>query len=162
MSKLNETKNSLPEGARVELVGLLNARLAETIDLELSAKQAHWNVKGPHFSQLHALFEDAYKEASGWGDLLAERAVALGGIAQGTIASVASKSGLSAFPDDAVGETPYLNAYTDALAAFSKRLREAIVTAERLDDAATADVFTEVVRASDKRLWMVEAHLARR
>ena len=43
------TKNDLKSDAKKESIDLLNARLADAIDLALITKQAHWNVKGPHF-----------------------------------------------------------------------------------------------------------------
>src|SRR5436309_13903521 len=57
-TKLFATKNDLPEDKRVEVIGLLNQRLAEAIDLQTQCKQAHWNVKGPSFIGLHKLFDD--------------------------------------------------------------------------------------------------------
>ena len=80
----HSTRNDLPAATRARVGVLLNARLADTIDLQLQAKQAHWNVKGPNFIALHELFDkvaDAAEEAS---DMLAERLVALGGRAEGT------------------------------------------------------------------------------
>src|SRR3984885_10012556 len=52
-----ETLNDLPEETRAELINLLNQRLADAIDLQTQAKQAHWNVKGPSFIALHELFD---------------------------------------------------------------------------------------------------------
>jgi len=42
------TKNDLSEGIRVKVIELLNARLADAIDLQTQSKLAHWNVKGPN------------------------------------------------------------------------------------------------------------------
>ena len=67
------TKNDLPESTRAAVVRLLNQRLAESIDLQLQAKQAHWNVRGPHFYQLHKLFDQVAEEVSEFTDLIAER-----------------------------------------------------------------------------------------
>ena len=63
----HSTRNDLPAATRARVGVLLNARLADTIDLQLQAKQAHWNVKGPNFIALHELFDkvaDAAEEAS--------------------------------------------------------------------------------------------------
>ncbi len=57
--KLLPTQNNLPELTRREIIELLNRQLADAIDLGLQAKQAHWNVKGPHFVGLHELFDKA-------------------------------------------------------------------------------------------------------
>ncbi len=65
MTTIHPTRNDLPETARREMSSLLNAHLADGIDLALQAKQAHWNVKGPHFLPLHELFDKLYDEAAG-------------------------------------------------------------------------------------------------
>src|SRR2546425_6460404 len=54
----HETMNDLPENVRSQVSDLLNNRLAEAIDLQTQAKQAHWNVKGPQFIALHKLFDE--------------------------------------------------------------------------------------------------------
>lgn len=58
-----ETRNDLPESTRAAVIKLLNERLAASIDLQLQAKQAHWNVKGPNFVGLHELFDKVAGEA---------------------------------------------------------------------------------------------------
>src|SRR5262245_53754176 len=92
------TRNDLPEGARKKLCDLLNARLADAIDLGLQVKQAHWNVKGPQFIALHELFDSTYTIVVEGVDDLAERAVQLGGTADGTLQQVAKRSTLSPYP----------------------------------------------------------------
>jgi starvation-inducible DNA-binding protein len=52
-----ETSHDLPQATRRSVIDLLNAHLADAIDLQLQAKQAHWNVKGPNFVGLHELFD---------------------------------------------------------------------------------------------------------
>ena len=84
-SRLYPTKNDLPEAARREAVELLNQRLADCIDLQTQCKQAHWNVKGPTFIALHKLFDEINEDVEEYVDLIAERVVQLGGIAEGTV-----------------------------------------------------------------------------
>ncbi len=157
---LIETKNDLSAKTRQTVVELLNANLASAIDLSLQAKHAHWNVRGPHFFSLHELFDKVYEESVEWVDLIAERAVQLGGTAQGTLAHVTERTAL---PAAKTPRTPsgsaYVHATADALAAFAKSVRAAIAAADAAGDADTADLFTEVSRGADKMLWMVEAHL---
>src|SRR5437870_12822265 len=81
----HETMNDLPENVRSQVSDLLNNRLAEAIDLQTQVKQAHWNVKGPQFIALHKLFDEINDAAVEYVDLLAERAVQLGGTAEGKI-----------------------------------------------------------------------------
>src|SRR5258706_457630 len=82
--KMYETENDIPEQRRSELNALMNQRLADAVDLQMQMKQAHWNVKGPHFIGLHELFDKIDEAVEAYVDLIAERIVQLGGIAEGT------------------------------------------------------------------------------
>lgn len=158
-TSLNPTKNSLKGATREKVVALLNARLADGIDLQLQAKQAHWNVKGPNYIALHELFDEIAGHVKTYVDDLAERAVALGGTAEGTTQAVASKTTLPAYPVAAQKWSTHVERLSGALAAFGKNVRGAIDTAEDLGDAGTADLFTEISRGVDKWTCFVEAHL---
>jgi starvation-inducible DNA-binding protein len=153
------TKNDLPEATRAKAVGLLNARLADAVDLQTQTKQAHWNVKGPHFIGLHELFDKVNEEVEDYVDGIAERAVQLGGVAEGTARTAAARSTLPEYPAKAVDGRSHVEALSSALAAFGKAARKAIDEANELGDLDTADLFTEVSRGVDKWLWFVEAHL---
>ncbi len=134
-------------------------RAPGTADLERQAKQAHWNVKGPNFIALHELFDKVAEAAEEFTDLLAERATALGGIAEGRLQVVAGHSTLPPYPNEIVAEREHVDVLSTALAVFGKAAREAIDEAARFGDADTADVFTEISRETDKQLWLVETHL---
>src|SRR5438046_7766836 len=92
------TLNDIPESTRGQVIDLLNQRLADAIDLQLQTKQAHWNVKGPQFIALHKLFDELHDAALEYVDLLAERVIQVGGIAEGTGAIVAERSELPQYP----------------------------------------------------------------
>ena len=154
-----KTKNDLPEGARAKAVELLNARLADCKDLQTQVKQAHWNVKGPGFISLHLLFDKINDDVEEYVDEIAERAVQLGGVAEGTARMVAKRSSLPEYPANAADGRSHVEALSSALAAFGKSARKAIDQANELSDLDTADVFTEVSCGIDKWLWFVEAHL---
>ena len=157
-TKLIPTQNNLREPIRRAMIDLLNQQLADVLDLGLQAKQAHWNVKGPHFIGLHELFDKVAEELEELTDEIAERAVEMGGIALGTIQVVSKKSRLSAYPVDLAAGKGHITALSKALAKFGASARAAIDTAANAADADTADLFTEVSRGVDKLLWMVEAH----
>ena len=157
--RLQFTRNDIPESTRHKCVSLLNETLASGIDLALQAKQAHWNVKGPDFLQLHELFDKLRDGADEWVDMLAERAVQLGGVAEGTTGVVAERTKLAKYPLDIFRGADHLSAIARSLATFAKTVRDGIDTADEAHDAATADVFTEISRGADEMLWMVEAHL---
>ena len=158
---LHHTQNDLPAQTRAAIIPILNARLAETIDLLHQAKQAHWNVKGRNFVALHKLFDEIAEAADEHMDLIAERAVQLGGTAEGTIQLSARRSELEPYPLDISDEQDHVAAMSAALAAYGKRVRQAIDQSDDLADKDTADMFTEISRAADKHLWFVESHLDR-
>jgi starvation-inducible DNA-binding protein len=154
-----KTKNDLPETVRVKVIELLNARLADCKDLQTQTKQAHWNVKGPHFIGLHELFDKINEEIDEYVDEIAERAVQLGGVAEGTARVVAKRSTLPEYPLNIADGRAHVDALSSVLAAFGKLARKAIDESNDLGDLDTADLFTEVSRGIDKWLWFVEAHL---
>ena len=154
-----ETSNDLPPIARRSAIELLNEHLVDAIDLQLQAKQAHWNIKGPNFVGLHDLFDRVAAQAGEFADLIAERGVALGGVARGTVQVVSSHSKLREYPLDICDWRAHVRAMQDGLATFGRGARRAIDEAAALNDADTADLFTEISRDADKSLWMVEAHI---
>jgi starvation-inducible DNA-binding protein len=153
------TRNDLSREAREEMVALLNQQLADTFDLFSQTKQAHWNVKGAQFLQLHELFDKLAAELAGYTDMIAERATTLGGLAQGTVRMSAANSQLAECELDVTDSLPTVEALAERYAALARSTRQAIESADGLDDADTADLFTEVSRGLDKALWFLEAHL---
>jgi starvation-inducible DNA-binding protein len=156
---MHKTKNDLPEKTRTEVIAILNAHLANSIDLMHQAKQAHWNVKGPSFIALHKLFDEIVDAAEEYMDLIAERIVQLGGTAEGTIQNAAKRSMLKEYPLSISAERDHVETLSSALASYGKSARHAIDHTDELGDKDTADIFTEISRGVDKYLWFVEAHL---
>ena len=159
---MHPTRNDLPEKTRASVIELLNARLAEAIDLQLQTKQAHWNVKGPNFIALHKLFDEINEEVENYVDLIAERIVQLGGVAEGTVRAVAAKSTLIDYPLALSSGEEHVAALSDSLSLFGRTARMGIEEMNELEDADSADILTEVSRGIDKWLWFVEAHQQRR
>jgi len=157
-TRLYPTKNDLPEASRIEAIALLNQRLADGIDLQTQCKQAHWNVKGPTFIALHKLFDDINAAAQEYADLVAERIVQLGGVAEGTVGVVAERSTLVDYPLGLTTGAEHVAALSDALAEFGRTIRLGIEEMNELEDAGSADILTEISRGVDKWLWFVEAH----
>jgi starvation-inducible DNA-binding protein len=154
-----DTRNDLAAETRTEMVELLNARLADTSDLYGQLKQAHWNVKGRDFFQLHELYDTLAESVLEFVDEIAERATALGGLARGTVRMAAEGTTLEEYPLDATEGMATAEVVADRLAAYGALVREAIDAADEAGDMDTADLFTDVSRAIDKHLWFVEAHL---
>jgi starvation-inducible DNA-binding protein len=158
-TRLFPTKNDLPAEVRTRVAALLNQRLADCIDLQTQCKQAHWNVKGPEFIALHKLFDEINEEVEEYVDLLAERVVQLGGVAEGTARCAAERSTLGEYPLEIASGEEHVDALSTALAGFGKQVRKGIDVAQEQGDADSADILTEVSRGIDKWLWFVEAHL---
>ena len=74
----------LEDNVRKEMIEILNERLADAVDLATAVKEAHWNVKGTGFIGFHELLDDVAEHMRDHADLIAERAVILGGFARGT------------------------------------------------------------------------------
>jgi starvation-inducible DNA-binding protein len=157
--RMVKTSNDLPAEQREQLVALLNQQLADTFDLMSQTKEAHWNVKGPNFYQLHELFDELATSLLGHVDSIAERATALGGLATGTVRMAASATRLPEFPLEVTRDLEVVGCLVERYASLATTTREAIGTADELGDADTADLFTEVSRDLDKHLWFLEAHV---
>jgi starvation-inducible DNA-binding protein len=153
------TRNDLPETTRAKVCDLLNQLLADTFDLFSQAKQAHWNVKGRDFIQLHKLFDELAATLLEPIDDLAERITELGGTARGTVRMSGGNSKLPEFPLDAVEGMHHVRLLADRYANLAKSMRSAIDQSDEWGDKDTADLCTEISRELDKGLWFLEAHL---
>ena len=158
MPTLYETENDIPQPRRAQLTALMNQRLAYAVDLQMQMKQAHWNVKGPHFIGLHELFDQIDEAVESYVDLIAERIVQLGGIALGTVREAAARSRLEEYPLAIADGAAHIEAVARALSTFGRQARMTIEETGAFDDADSADIFTEISRGIDKWLWFVEAH----
>ena len=155
---LHATRNDLPEASRREAIRLLNQRLADCVALQSQCLQAHWNVRGMSFAALHLLFEQIAADVAECADLVAERVVQLGGLAEGTVAVAAARATLEPYPLAITSGAEHAAAVASAIAAFARTTRVGIEEMTELRDAVSADILTDVTRRMDRRLWMVEAH----
>ena len=157
--KTHATENNLASNVKSTAIGLLNARLAESIDLSLMTKQAHWNLKGRQFIGVHEMLDKLRDDVDEYSDTMAERAVQLGGTALGTSEVVVKQSKVPDYPTDIYKVEDHLKAMIERLGMVANTVRKSIDEADEAGDADTADVFTEVSRGLDKWLWFLEAHL---
>lgn len=153
----HQTALDLPADKRTAAVRILNQQLANLSDLASQTKQAHWNVRGPEFYQLHKLFDDLFAPLGDHIDSVAERAVILGGFAMGTVRCAAANSALDEFPLEP-GALEYVKDLAKRYAQAANSVREAIDQTADLGDADTADLFTQISRDLDKSVWFLEAH----
>ena len=138
---------------------MLNATLADAIDLTNAARMAHWTVRGAQFAALHALFGDFYDQLAAVTDDIAERVVQLGGTPDGTTQRVGEASRLDPYPAGLRAGMDHVKALADRYAMLAKSVRAGIDATAGAGDADTADLLTGFSRSLDKALWMLEAHL---
>jgi starvation-inducible DNA-binding protein len=155
----HKTRNDLEDNAKKVSIDILNACLADSIDLALITKQAHWNLKGPRFIMIHEMLDGFRDLIDEHVDTMAERVVQLGGTALGTSQVVAGKTSLKPYPTDIYKIEDHLAALIEHYAQVANRVRRAINETDEAGDADTADIFTAVSRDLDKSLWFLEAHV---
>ena len=156
---MHKTSIDLPSNTRASTIALLNARLADTLDLALATKHAHWNVKGPNFIALHEMFDKFVPILHDAADEIAERITALGGTAEGTVQLVVAATKLAPYPTDVFDGMGTVRALADRYAALGKAVRANIDETTEAGDADAADILTGLSRELDKALWFLEAHL---
>lgn len=149
----------VPEEDRTKLINGLNKSLATSLDLYSQVKQAHWNIKGPQFFARHELFDKLATRVLEWADEFAERAATLGGYAKGTLRLGTASSEIEEYDLSAIDGTQHVRALVDRYATFAERLRVRVKEAHDADDAATEDLFVEVLRAAELDMWFLESHL---
>jgi len=147
--------SGLDDQTRHKVIDLLNARLADIVSLTLAVKQAHWNLKGPGFIGVHELLDDAADRLRDSGDMMAERAVVLGGHAKGTVEEACQKSKVAPYPLDLVDIEGHIAALTERYMQVGESVREALKAAGDAGDGDTEDLFTEVSRTLDKDAWFI-------
>ena len=160
--KQYHSHNDLPSNTKAVSINVLNARVADAIDLALLIKQAHWNIKGPNFIALHEMIDGFRTELDEHVDTMAERIVQLGGTALGTTQTVAGATTLKPYPTDIHASKDHLAALIDRYARVASTVRGAIDETAGAGDADTADLLTAFSRALDKQLWFLEAHVQER
>ena len=126
---MRTTGNAMTANICSASVAMLNARLADSVDLAAQLKHAHWNIRGRHFIALHQLFDALNAEVVLQADLMAERAAALGGTASGTLQQIVASTRLAEYPADAMTEHDHLGALAAALTTYATLVREAARTA---------------------------------
>ena len=149
--KTFNTSVDLPQATLGKSIDMLNKSLADTLDLFSQLKQAHWNVKGMEFYQLHLLFDEFAEHAEGWVDEIAERATALGGYATGTVRMAAGSSRLPEYPTSAVDGVAHTRAVVEHLGLYAKPsaprsmlpIKQA-TPARRISSRRSADVSTRI------------------
>lgn len=142
---------------RAHVIELLNATLADTIDLKTQAKHAHWNVKGRDFLPLHQFFDQIAEHLEAASDVIAERITALGGTAKGTARLVVERSSLEEYDLAATDGREHVRALSHRMTKLVHAYEMGIARCAESADAVTVDLFTGIARQAEKDLWFLEA-----
>lgn len=163
MNRIDPTpfRSSVPvdADARGKLVGALDTSLAGALDGFLMSKQAHWTLRGPFFFARHELFDQVAEHLEAQSDNLAERIGTLGGYPHGTLRMAGKNTPLDQMPEGETDGTKLIRLLVDRLAAYATQLRDGIALSQKVEDAATEDLFTEAVREIELDMWFLESHL---
>jgi starvation-inducible DNA-binding protein len=142
------------------LAASLQAVLVDLIELHLQAKQAHWNVVGHNFRDLHLQLDEIVDVARGASDTVAERLRALGATADGRSDTVAAGTNLAAFPAGEQDTARVVDLVVDRLRATAGTLRR-VHDGVDAEDPTSADLLHQIIESLEKQAWMVGAENAR-
>lgn len=156
-----KTLNKVPDNAKKISVGVLQGVVVDSSDLTNATRQAHWNVKGPQFAGLHKLFEEFYTTLNELTDVLAERIVQLGAIADGTTQTIGNTTRLEPYSNKTLEGLDHVKALAGRYSALADTVREGIDATDEAGDAETADLLTNHGQFIEKSLWMLEAHFVK-
>jgi starvation-inducible DNA-binding protein len=154
-----KTDTGMGDKDRAALAAMLSRLLADEVLLYTKTRNYHWNVRGPHFNDLHKLFDAQYAELNGTVDEVAERIRALGFTAPGTLAEFARLARLAEKPGDSPDAPGMLKNLLHDHEALCRSLRKDVEAAEGHGDPATADFLTGLLEQHEKTAWMLRASL---
>lgn len=158
-AQLRSTHNDLPIDTRHISIEMLNGIVVHAIDIALAAKHAHWNVRGRNFLASHKLFDKVFTELVTEIDALGERATAIGGIARGTVQTVADSTQLKPYPVLTVSEREHVEQLAMRLGRLGSEIRHAIAAIAKSQDVVTVDLLTTACSTVDSLLWTIESHI---
>lgn len=142
--------------ASAELSSNLQAILVDMIELHLQGKQAHWNVVGPNFRDLHLQLDEIIDSARGYSDEIAERMRALHVTPDGRSATVSTSTSLPTFPAGEVATSEVVDLITERLEGVAGTIR-AVHDQVDEEDPTTADILHTFIHKLEQYAWMVSA-----
>ncbi|PPI88081.1 DNA starvation/stationary phase protection protein Dps [Candidatus Pantoea edessiphila] len=155
-SDLIYTCSDIDSNNKIYIIDKLNYLLAELIDLSLTTKQAHWNIRGANFIGIHKMLDNCFNLIIKYQDIIAERVVQLNGIALGTIDSVYNKTSLKHYPCNINNIQNHLKELSRRYNIVSTNNRKII---NDIKDVVTADILIDSSRALDQCLWLIESNI---
>ncbi|HEX7901127.1 MAG TPA: DNA starvation/stationary phase protection protein [Planctomycetota bacterium] len=152
-------QTGLSDKARETMGKVLNDLLADAHVLYVKTRNYHWNVTGPHFNDLHKVFEAQYQALEGEIDEIAERGRAVGVKAEATLADFLKRARIKEYPGEQLDAKGMLTSLLSDHETLARQLRKDVEAAEKNDDPATADFLTGLLEAHEKTVWMLRATL---
>lgn len=153
-----EINIGISEQDRHSIVDGLSTMLADTYTLYLKTHNFHWNVTGPMFQTLHAMFEEQYVELSQAVDQIAERIRALGSHAPGTYAQFARLTSIKE-PDGVPAAQEMIKQLVQDQEAVVRSARSMFKAVDQANDETTADLLTQRMQVHEKTAWMLRSLL---
>jgi len=140
----------------VKFIESLQKVLVDLIELHLQGKQAHWNVVGPNFRDLHLQLDELVDFAREGSDTIAERMRALYGVADGRSDTVAATTSLPQFPADEQNSAEVIDLITVRIHAAVGTMR-AVHDAIDDEDPSTADILHQLIDGLEKQAWLIKS-----
>jgi len=148
--------STLSDEARATTATALQDTLVDLVDLSLVAKQAHWNLVGRQFHDVHLHLDELVDTARKYSDEVAERAAAIGVSPDGRAATVTADSRVPDVDSGWLKDRDVIRIAFEALDAAVKGLRPRIEEVEKAD-LVTQDLFIEITAALEEQRWMWQA-----
>ena len=134
----------------------LQAVLADLIELHIQGKQAHWNIVGTNFRDLHLQLDEIVDSARQFADDTAERMRALHALPDGRSSTVAESTSLAQFPEGLISTKDAIERIVAALEAAVGTMRKVHDEVDE-EDPTTADLLHEFIAKLEQYAWMVNA-----
>ncbi|MEK8046581.1 MAG: DNA starvation/stationary phase protection protein [Burkholderiales bacterium PBB6] len=149
----------ISEKDRAAVADGLSRLLADTYTLYLTTHNFHWNVTGPMFNSLHAMFMGQYTELWNAVDPIAERIRALGHIAPGSYADYAKLSSVADAPSTPPKALEMVRILVEGHETVARTARSLYPLVEKAGDEPTADVLTQRLTVHEQTAWMLRSLL---
>lgn len=146
----------LESDVRQPIITILNKTLSNETVLSLKTRNAHWNVSGTGFYELHILFDTQYKQMNDISDEIAERVRMVGGIATGSLVEYLSQTQL----DEQPGEIPDILQLLADHEKIIRLLHEDIRKCnDEFEDEGTSDLLVSLMRLHERMAWMLRSYI---
>ncbi|MBA4385525.1 MAG: DNA starvation/stationary phase protection protein [Anaerolinea sp.] len=146
----------LESDVRLPIIKILNSTLSNEAVLALKTRNAHWNVRGANFFELHILFDTQYKQLNDISDEVAERVRMVGGIAIGSFAEFLAHTQLEERPGEVPNILHLLADHETIIRYLHDDIRKC---SDDYEDEGTVDLLVSVMRIHEKMAWMLRSYI---